>query len=527
MAQRSEQIQLQKQEQRQNLSQLQVLFVRLLELPTEGLEERVRAEVLENPALEKVNDGDISTLPADDYDETERSDSNNEEEDEFDEVGIAYADEADEETLAALGDYRTVDDIPDYNLRDYASNDNGPTEEIPFSAATSFYEMLKEQLGEGNFTAHEREIAEYLIGSLDDDGLLRKDVNSITDELTIYHYMQTDVEEVTRVLQAIQEFDPAGVGARNLQECLTLQLKRKPDSPAKSTAMSILNKCYDDFTYKRWERIVQRLEITDEAFKDAIDELTRLNPRPGNALSESMGKSMQQIVPDFIVRVDDEENVTFTLNEGNVPELRINDSFNQMMHEYSQNKDKRHNREAIVFLKQKIEAAQGFINVIEQRRHTLTITMQTIIELQRPFFIEGDEQLLKPMLLKDVAETAGIDISTVSRVSNSKYVETPHGIYPLKFFFGDSYHKPAIVRQRQTDKNDPDAPDDNTGCHEEVTLRQVRAIIQECVDNEDKQHPLKDDELVEKLKEKGFNLARRTVAKYRQQLGIPVARMRR
>lgn len=525
MAQRSQQIQQQKQVQRQNLSQLQVLFVRLLELPTEGLEERVHAEVLENPALEELHDTDIQIAPDEEYDELEKSEYND---DEGDEIGTAYTNEADEDTLAALGDYRTIDDIPDYTLGYSGVNANEQIEDIPFSAATSFHEILKEQLSEGNFTDHEREIAEYLIGSFDDDGLLRKDLSTITEELTIYHYMDTDITEVQRILHTIQDFDPAGIGAQNLQECLILQLKRKPDSTAKQTAMKILKKYYDDFSYKRWERIAQRMELTDEAFKEAINELVHLNPRPGNSLNEFMGKSMQQIIPDFTVKVDTEGNITFTLNDGNVPDLRISDSFSRMLQEYSQNNpNDRNNREAIMFLKQKIDSAQGFINVIEQRRHTLTITMQAIIKLQHLFFLEGDEQLLKPMLLKDVADLAGIDISTVSRVSNNKYVETAHGIYPLKFFFGDSYHKPAVVRNRQMQTTDTNSDKKDKGEDEEITLRQIRAIIQECIDEEDKQHPLNDDELTKKLKEKGFDLARRTVAKYRQQLGIPVARMRR
>lgn len=525
MTNRSSQLQEQKQEQRQSLSYQQVQFVRLLELPVEGLEERVRAEVLENPALELKAETDmVSNMEDNNKESDETEDETEERNDSFEEE--TYTNDVDENELAALGDYRTEDDIPDYALHDYPDKGSGTTEEIPFSATTSFYEILQEQLGEQDFTPKQHEIAEYLIGSLDDDGLLRKELSNVCDELSIYQNLTVSLKEVEEVLHAIQQFDPAGIGAQDLRECLLLQLQRKPESTVKQQALQILERCYNDFTYKRWDRIMQHLRLSEEEFENAIHELTRLNPRPGSPLSESVGKGMQQIIPDFIVQVDEEDKITFYLNEGNVPDLRLSESFNRLIAEHSKTENQsRESREALLFLRQKMDAAQNFIDIIEHRKRTMQLTMQTIIALQRTFFLEGDERTLKPMLMKDVAELTGLDISTVSRVSNSKYVETNFGIYPLKFFFGDSYRRPAIGQdkgQAVTEAHEKISLDD-----EETSLREIRAIIQECIEHEDKKHPLNDEELMEKLKLKGFNLARRTVAKYRQQMGIPVARMRR
>ena len=529
MAQTSKQIQEQKLEQRQTLSQQQLLLVRLLELPAEALEERIRAEVLENPALEETDDRESREVeryensPLDEEDETENDADNSYNEE------LAYAAGTDSDN-PALGDYRTEDDIPDYQLREDNAGRSCRAEEIPFSDTVSFYEILKEQLGECELTIQEEEIGEYLIGSLDDDGLLRKTLETIADELLIYHGIETNGEELLRILKMIQGFDPAGIGARNLQECLLLQLKRKPNSDINSRAEQILERCYEDFTYKRWDRIMQRLDLKEEEFKEALEELIHLNPRPGSALGETMDKNTQPIIPDFIVEIDDNERITFELNNHHLPELTINAGFNRMMQEYAQNKQpNKEQKEAMFFLKQKVDSARNFIQAIEQRQHTLTITMQAIIRIQQAFFLEGDEQLLVPMKLKDVAEEAGVDISTVSRVSNSKYVQTEFGIFPLKFFFGDSYRKPVMLQNRHSDTPKANEEENNEAedINEEKSIRLVRATIQECIDNEDKQSPLTDEELRNILKEKGFNLARRTIAKYRQQLGIPVARMRR
>ena len=311
-----------------------------------------------------------------------------------------------------------------------------------------------------------------------------------------------------KILHIIQNFDPAGIGARSLQECLLLQLKRKPNSPTKDIQWKIISKYCDDFTRKNKERIIQRLNISEEEYEAAANELIKLNPRPGSSLGEVMGKNLQQIVPDFLVETEDNGTITLSLNNRNVPELRLSREFSDMLDEQINNKNNQSkaSQEAFLFLKQKVDAAQGFISAIKQRQHTLLSTMQAIIDLQRPFFLDGDETLLKPMILKDVAERSKLDISTVSRVSNSKYVQTNFGIYPLKYFFSDGY---------TTDEG------------EELSIREIKRILQECVDNEDKSKPYNDDELAEILKEKGYPIARRTVSKYRLQLNIPIARLRR
>lgn len=530
MSQHAKNIQEQTQEQRQAFTLHQLTFVRLLELPTEGLEERVRAEVLENPALEMADPAERSQeeVADDKFDgDEEVGDSVTDDGDEPD-YGDTYEHEVGEEELAALGDYRTEDDIPDYALNDYPSaTESGVAGEIPFSTATSFYELMMQQLGECDITPQEHDIAEYLIGSLDDDGLLRKPLSTIEEELAIYRGVYATVEELADVLHVIQGLDPVGVGAQSLQECLMLQLRRKPDTPAKQVAMRILERAYDDFSYKRWERIMQNLDISEEMLEEALDELTHLNPRPGSSLSEAMGMGLQRIIPDFFIHIDDDDRVTFSLNDGNVPDLRVSESFSHMMDAYAHQKETRESREAMLFLKQKMEAAQGFIDIIEMRRRTLVATMQAIVDMQRDFFLEGDERLLKPMLMKDVAERAGVDVSTVSRVSNCKYAETPFGIFPLKSFFGDSYRQPNFSKQKSEEAVETEKQTTDVGKEDPTTVRQIKVIIQECVDGEDKRHPMTDEQLMAMLKEQGYDLARRTVAKYRTQLGIPVARMRR
>lgn len=490
MAQGSHQIQSQTQQQVQTLSPQQILAVRLLELPALELEDRVHAELLENPALEEGRE-------------------QNEAEETFDQNQVDEDGEHLEPEDISLGDYRTEDDIPDYKLKDNNyTRESEQAEEIPFSDSVSFYQILSEQLGERNLSEHERQLAEYLIGSLDDDGLLRKSLESLTDELAIYSGIETSEKELENVLRIIQDFDPAGIGARDLKECLLLQIKRKEDSPLKKVETAIIEKCYDEFTRKHWDKIMQRLSLQEDTFREAIAELVRLNPRPGSSLGETIGKNLQQIIPDFIVETNDDGSIVLNLNDRNVPELRLSRTFTDMLEEHTKNKanQSKDARNALLFLKQKIDAAQNFIDAVKQRHNTLTVTMQAIIDLQLPFFRDGDEALLRPMILKDVAERTGLDISTISRVSNSKYVQTDYGIYPLKFFFSDGYV---------------------TEDGEELSVREIRKILKDCIDKEDKSHPLTDDELSAILKEKGYPIARRTVAKYRQQLNIPVARLRK
>lgn len=492
MAQSSRQIQSQAQQQVQTLSPQQVLLVKLLELPTVELEERVHAEILDNPALEEGRDpAEIAEDQANDYptDPDADPDTNYNED-------------------VSLGDYRSEDDIPDYKLQENNRSKGETPEEIPLSDNVSFYETIKEQLDMQDLTEEQKQLGEYIIGSLDDDGLLRKTTEALMDELAIYQGIYTTEEELEHIISIIQDFDPAGIGARNLQECLLLQIKRKEDSPVKKIEHDIIEQCCDDFTKKNKEKIIQKLNITEEEYNAAVAELVKLNPRPGSSMGEAMGKNLHHIIPDFIVETEDDGNITLSLNNRNVPELRLSRTFTDMLEEHTKNKanQSKESKDAFMFLKQKVDAAQGFINAVKQRQNTLMSTMQAIIDLQRPFFLEGDETLLHPMILKDVAERAKLDISTVSRVSNSKYVQTNFGIFPLKFFFSDGY---------------------TTDSGEELSVREIKRILKELVDGEDKSKPLTDDELAELLKEKGYPIARRTVAKYRMQLNIPIARLRR
>ncbi len=495
MAQGSRQVQTQAQQQVQTLSPQQILVVKLLELPTVELEDRIRAELLENPALEEGKE----ETAADDYNNDTESDDNSEnnESGEYD----------------SLGDYLTEDDIPDYKLQENNRSRGEQPEEIPFSDAISFYETLHEQLRERNLTEHQQELAEYLIGSLEDDGLLRKPLDGISDELAIYTGVEASIEELEEVLKIIQDFDPPGIGARNLQECLLIQIRRKAEQekkvhPLLNIEEQIIQNCYDEFTRKHWDKIMQKLDLEEDVFENAISEITKLNPRPGASLGEAIGRNFQQIIPDFIVDTYDDGTINVTLNNRNVPELRMSRDFTELVEEHVKNKanQSKESKDAMLFLKQKMDSAQGFIDAIKQRQHTLMTTMRAIIDLQRPFFNEGDESLLHPMILKDVAERTGLDISTISRVSNSKYVQTNYGIYPLKYFFSDGY---------------------TTEDGEEMSVREIRRILKECIDNEDKKKPYTDDELTEILKVKGYPIARRTIAKYRQQLNIPVARLRK
>ena len=489
MSQGSHQIQTQAQQLLQTLSPHQILVVKLLELPTMELEDRIRAEILDNPALEEGKEPS-DPESTDDFEPT------------FNE-----ASPYDNEDLS-LGDYRTEDDIPDYKLQEHNRNKGEVAEEIPFSDSVSFYEMLLEQLSMQHLTEEEETIAEYLIGTLDDDGWLRKDFSFLIDELAIYRGIYTNEENLERILSIIQSFDPAGIGARSLQECLLLQLKRKPDTPIKKVETEIIERYCDDFTRKNKEKIMQRLDISEEVYDEAISELTKLNPRPGSSLGDIVGKNYQQIIPDFLVETEEDGSIILTLNNGNIPELRLSREFNEMLEEHTINRENqsKDSRDAFLFLKQKVDAAQGFINAIKQRHQTLLTTMQAIIDLQRPFFLEGDETLLKPMILKDIAERAKLDVSTVSRVSNSKYVQTNYGIFPLRFFFSDGF---------------------TTEEGEELSIREIKQLLRDSVDHENKENPYNDDELADILREKGYPLARRTIAKYRQQLNIPTARLRR
>lgn len=480
----------------QSISHQQLLQASLVELPVTQLVDRINTEMNDNPAL----DIDYDAQEAPDYpdytDDNEATDYevNNEREE---------RQSALDEALAGIG--RDDEDLPVYHGGNDVAEER---EEIVYGETTSFYDQLKEQVGETNLTERQRDIIEYLIGSLDDDGLLRKSLDVICDELAIYHNLDTTPQEIEEVLTILKNFDPAGIGAQSLQECLLIQISRREKSTVKALMQKVIADYFEEFTKKHWDKIQQTLELTDMQAKALFGELRKLNPRPGASMGETVGRSLQQITPDFIVDTQDDGTITFTLNNGEIPELKVSQSFVDSMREYQENKDhlSRQTKEALLYIKKKVDAAQGFIEAIKARRHTLAVTMQAIITLQRQFFLDGDEASLRPMILKDVAEYTGLDLSTISRVSNSKYAQTRWGTFPLRHFFSDSYV---------------------TESGEELSTRQIKAALRDIIEAEDPKSPLSDDALREELTKKGFPIARRTVAKYREQLGIPIARLRR
>ena len=491
------------QKQGQIFSHQQLLQASLVELPVAQLVDRINTEMNDNPALEIAGPGDEDyTADSQEYmdgaDTASPSDEDFETRNEREERQSALDD-----ALSAMG--RDDEDLPAYPSGGSYTEER---EEMVYGENTSFYDQLKEQMGETDMTERQRYIMEYLIGSLDDDGLLRKELYAISDELAIYHNIDATEHEIAEVLAMLHEFDPAGIGARNLQECLLLQIERRDPSRLRDLMKRVVNNYFDAFTKKHWQKIQAALSLNDEQAAALFRELRKLNPRPGASLGETMGRSMQQITPDFIVDTQDDGTVTFTLNNGEVPELKVSQSFADSMKEYQQNKENlsRQTKEALLYIKKKVDAAQGFIEAVKVRRHTLTITMRAIIQLQHQFFVDGDESSLRPMILKDVAEKTGLDLSTVSRVSNSKYALTRWGTFPLRYFFSD-----AITTENG----------------EELSTRQIKAALRDMVDGEDKQHPMSDDIIKEKLSEMGYPIARRTVAKYREQLGIPIARLRK
>jgi RNA polymerase sigma-54 factor len=493
------QIQEQKQEQRllQTVSQQQLLQSHLIELPIQQFAERIETEMHDNPALE--SDSENPDFP--DYSDYQESPETS---DDFD--AQREREERSEALDAALENIgRDDEDLPVYHGGQSSAEER---EEMVYGQSLSFYDELLEQVGEMELSDQERYVLEYLIRSLDDDGFLRTPLENIADELAIYHNIDLSADQLETVLKKLQRLDPPGIGARTLQECLLLQVERKEKSVTTNQMKQILTDFFDEFTKKHWDKITQLMGVDELQAETLFRELRRLNPKPGAAMGEAMGRSMQQITPDFIVDTQDDGTVTFSLNNGDVPQLQVSQSFADLLKEYQNNKEglSRQMKEALLYTKQKVDAAQSFIDAVKVRRRTLTLTMKTIIQLQHRFFEEGDEALLRPMILKDVAERTGLDLSTVSRVSNSKYVQTRWGIFPLKYFFSDGYV---------------------TENGEELSTREIKAALRELVDAENKRKPMSDDALSEALKEKGYPIARRTVAKYREQLGIPIARLRK
>ena len=498
--------QIQEQSQQQKLSQAishqQLLQASLVELPLMQLVDRVNTEMNDNPALEQES-------PYDDVDSSDYSDSSDSSESPDTPEDYEILTER-EERQSALDDAlsnigRDDDELPVYHGGNAVTEER---EEMVYGQTTSFYDQLKEQMGLLDMTPRQYDIMEYMIGSLDDDGLLRKQLDAISDELAIYHNIDATEEELREVQKLLQGFDPAGIGAGSLQECLLLQIARKDPSWVKEQMERVITNYFEEFTRKHWDKIQSSLSLSDAQAEQVFHELRKLNPRPGASLGETVGRSLQQITPDFIVDTHDDGTVTFTLNNGELPELKVSQSFVDSMAEFQQNREhmSRQSKEALLYIKKKVDAAQGFIEALKMRRHTLTITMRAIVQLQHQFFVDGDEASLRPMILKDVAEKTGLDLSTVSRVSNSKYAQTRWGTFPLRHFFSDSYV---------------------TQSGEELSTRQIKVALREIIDAEDKKQPLSDDDIKAALTERGFPIARRTVAKYREKLGIPIARLRK
>ena len=483
----------------QKLSPQQIQLMKLLQVPTANLEERIKEEMEENPALEQEEENH------DDHEEAKDEFTDNGE-DNFEEPDGSendYDDNIDISEYVKEGD----DDIADYKMRDdnYGSDDDDK-KTIPFKTETSFYETLLDQLGLLKLDEKEQKIAEQIVGSIDEDGYLRRDTNAIVDDLAFRQNVMTTEEEVESLIKRIQHFDPPGVAARDLQECLLLQLNRLQDEGKNvSIAIKAISKYFDEFTKKHYEKIQRGLDLNDEQLKEVMQQIIRLNPKPGGNVGE-INKAESYVVPDFFI-MNNGGKLELTLNSRNAPELRISEGYRDMLKEYDRGtkKDKRQ-KEAVLFIKQKIDSAKWFIDAIKQRQHTLLDTMTAIMNHQHDFFLTGDQTTLRPMILKDIAEKTGLDISTVSRVANSKFVQTEFGTYRLKFFFSESL---------------------STESGEEVSTREVKKILSDLIEAENKKKPLSDEHLTEMLQQKGYNIARRTVAKYREQLNIPVARLRK
>ena len=459
--------------QQQKLSPLQIQTIKLIELPIQELEQRIRKEIEENPVLDEEQ-------PA----ETE-------------------PDQAPREV--SLSEYKEDDAIPSYRLRSdlYNSKEERP-QYSTFSVKESFTQSLQEQLGYRNLTEHQYLVGSFIVGSLDDDGYLRRSVDSIVDDMSFRANVETTEEEVLQMLKVIQEFEPAGVGARDLRECLLLQIRHMKRTPEVENAEKILKNHFNEFTNKHFQKIMTRMGLSEDELKAAMSKILKLNPSPGGQIDDSYNDQAQQIVPDFLLEYRDGE-LKLSMPRFSVPELRVNRKYADLLLEAA-NSSEREKKEAAAFVKKKLDSAKWFVEAIKQRHNTLSNTMQAIVDYQRDYFIDGDETNLKPMVLKDIAEMTGFDISTISRVVNSKYIETHFGIYSLKYFFSEGL-------------------ENQDG--EEVSTRELKKVLQECVDNEDKRKPLTDDELVDMMSDKGYKVARRTIAKYRDQLGIPKARLRK
>lgn len=474
----------------QKLSPQQIQLMKLIQLPTQAFEQRLKQELEENPALDT---GKESEAIEDSFDEFDNSDDN------YD----------DNETIEAedinIDEYLSDDEIPEYRTQanNYSADDEDKS--VPYAAGTSFTQHLINQLNTFRLSDAEEEIAYFLVGSVDESGYIRRSLSDITDDLAFTQNVYTTEEEVEKVLKIVHQLDPAGVGARNLQECLSIQLHRKEQHPDVELATAIIDKAFEQFTKKHYKKLMQKFNIDEEQLKDAIEEIERLNPKPGGSYAGN-NKIVEHIVPDFAIKIVDSE-LELTLNGRNAPELHVSREYNNMLKGYKASKEKsKAQKDAVMFIKQKLDAAKWFIEAVRQRQQTLFVTMSAIMHYQKEYFLTGDERNLRPMILKDIADEIEMDVSTVSRVANSKYVDTPYGTKLIKEFFSESM------------TNDQG---------EEVSTREIKKILETVIEEESKKKPLTDEALSKILKDKGYPIARRTVAKYREQLDIPVARLRK
>lgn len=473
----------------QKLSPQQIQLMKLIQLPTQAFEQRIKQELEENPALDTGKD-DNDEDPFDEFDNSE-DDYNDNEEINTEDINI--------------DEYLSDDDVPDYRTQvsNYSSDDEEKV--MPYAAGTSFTQHLNSQLNTFRLNDEEREIAEFLVGSVDESGYIRRALSDIMDDLAFTQNIFTTEEKIEKVLHKVHQLDPAGVGARNLQECLSIQLHRKEKYPDVELACDIIDKAFDQFTKKHYKKLLQKFDITEIQLKDAVEEIERLNPKPGGSYAGN-NRRVEHVVPDFAIKIVDGE-LDLTLNGRNAPELHVSREYSNMMKGYKESKDKsKSQKDAVMFIKQKLDAAKWFIEAIRQRQQTLFVTMSSIMHYQKEYFLTGDERNLKPMILKDIADEIEMDVSTVSRVANSKYVDTPYGTKLIKEFFSESM------------TNDQG---------EEVSTREIKKILETVIEEENKKKPLTDEKLAKILKEKGYPIARRTVAKYREQLDISVARLRK
>ncbi len=475
----------------QKLSPQQIQLMKLIQLPTQAFEQRLLEEMNENPALETGKEED----------EYEKDEFENEDYDDYDD---SESDRIEAEDIN-IDEYLSNDETPDYKTQTSNYSDDDDERESPLTAPVSFHQDLINQLNTFILNDEEREIAEFLVGSIDDMGYIRRSIADIVDDMAFTQGIYTDEKTVDRMLHIIHELEPSGVGARDLQECLLLQLKHKTPTEYVALATDIIENQFDAFTKKHYDKLIQKYNVSNDQLKKAVHEIEKLNPKPGGSFTGN-NKVTENVVPDFAIRIVEGE-LELTLNGRNAPTLHVSKDYQEMMQTYKDSRDKStQQKDAVQFIKQKLDSAKWFIDAIRQRQETLFVTMNAIMHFQEEFFLEGDETKMKPMILKDIADMVGLDISTVSRVANSKYVETPYGTKLIKEFFSEAM------------KNDQG---------EDVSTLEIKKILQNVIEEEDKQKPLPDDQLAEMLKEKGYPIARRTIAKYREQLDIPVARMRK